>query len=103
MCYIVVSCADSFVSNLIVREAESVYDYCWYPYMSASGASAALCFLQIHVLDCSTHDFFTKLFQYAILLPQFPITDPTSCVFASSTRDHPIHLWDSISGQVMNK
>lgn len=62
LCYIVVSCADSFVSNLIVREAESVYDYCWYPYMSASGASAALCFLQIHVLDCSTHDFLTKLF-----------------------------------------
>ncbi|XXG58957.1 hypothetical protein AAC387_Pa04g1132 [Persea americana] len=53
---------DSYVSNLIVHEAESVYDYCWYPYMSAS--------------------------------------DPTSCVFASTTRDHPIHLWDSISGQL---
>ncbi|KAL6012069.1 hypothetical protein ACLOJK_002544 [Asimina triloba] len=52
---------DSFVSNFLVSEAESVYDYCWYPYMQAS--------------------------------------DPTTCVFASTTRDHPIHLWDAITGQ----
>lgn len=31
--------ADSFTANLIMVEGESVYDYCWYPYMSASGAS----------------------------------------------------------------
>lgn len=30
--------ADSYVASLIVKEAESVYDYCWYPYMSVSGA-----------------------------------------------------------------
>ncbi|XP_058114163.1 uncharacterized protein LOC131257018 isoform X2 [Magnolia sinica] len=53
---------DSYVSNLIVSEAESVYDYCWYPYMLAS--------------------------------------DPTTCVFASTTRDHPIHLWDATSGEL---
>ncbi|XP_031276764.1 telomerase Cajal body protein 1 [Pistacia vera] len=51
---------DSFDANLVVREGESVYDFCWYPYMSAS--------------------------------------DPVSCVFASTTRDHPIHLWDATSG-----
>ncbi|XP_043817276.1 telomerase Cajal body protein 1-like isoform X5 [Manihot esculenta] len=25
-------------------------------------------------------------------------SDPVSCVFASTTRDHPIHLWDASSG-----
>ncbi|KAK9156095.1 hypothetical protein Sjap_003575 [Stephania japonica] len=52
---------DSYVANLVLVEGESVYDYCWYPYMSAS--------------------------------------DPNTCVFASTTRDHPIHLWDANSGQ----
>ncbi|XP_072972349.1 uncharacterized protein [Typha angustifolia] len=53
---------DSYVANLIVSEAEPVYDFCWYPYMSVS--------------------------------------DPTTCVFASTTRDHPIHLWDAVTGQL---
>lgn len=53
---------DSYASSIIVNEAETVYDYCWYPYMSTS--------------------------------------DPATCVFASSTRDHPIHLWDAVSGQL---
>ncbi|KAL5730612.1 hypothetical protein ACHQM5_003413 [Ranunculus cassubicifolius] len=53
---------DSYPATLVVDEGESVYDYCWYPYMSAS--------------------------------------DPTTCVFATTTRDHPIHLWDGISGQL---
>ncbi|KAB1221888.1 Telomerase Cajal body protein 1 [Morella rubra] len=26
--------------------------------------------------------------------------DPVSCVFASTTRDHPIHLWDATSGEL---
>lgn len=29
------------------------------------------------------------------------ISDPTSCVFASTTRDHPIHLWDATTGLVL--
>lgn len=53
---------DSYVANLVINEGESVYDYCWYPYMSAS--------------------------------------DLTSCVFATTTRDHPIHLWDSTTGEL---
>ncbi|KAL4012181.1 hypothetical protein IC575_029274 [Cucumis melo] len=53
---------DSFTSNLVVGEGESVYDFCWYPYMSAS--------------------------------------DLVTCVFASTTRDHPIHLWDAASGEL---
>lgn len=28
------------------------------------------------------------------------IADPDLCVFATSTRDHPIHLWDANSGQL---
>lgn len=51
---------DSYEASLVVREGESVYDFCWFPYMSAS--------------------------------------DPASCVFASTTRDHPIHLWDASTG-----
>ncbi|CAM8890673.1 unnamed protein product [Rhodiola kirilowii] len=53
---------DSFAADLVLKEGESVYDYCWYPYMSAS--------------------------------------DPATCVFATTTRDHPIHLWDASSGQL---
>ncbi|XAR66391.1 hypothetical protein NMG60_11012613 [Bertholletia excelsa] len=53
---------DSYAANLVVNEGESIYDYCWYPYMSAS--------------------------------------DPVTSVFASTTRDHPIHLWDSTSGEL---
>ncbi|KDP20885.1 hypothetical protein JCGZ_21356 [Jatropha curcas] len=51
---------DSYDASLVVNEGESVYDFCWYPYMTAS--------------------------------------EPVSCVFASTTRDHPIHLWDASSG-----
>lgn len=54
--------ADSYNANLVLKEGEAIYDYCWYPYMSAS--------------------------------------DPVTCVFASTTRDHPIHLWDAASGQL---
>lgn len=55
-----VSEEDSYAAQLVVSEGESVYDFCWYPYMSAS--------------------------------------DPVTCVFATTTRDHPIHLWDASSG-----
>ncbi|KAI6704949.1 hypothetical protein NL676_007911 [Syzygium grande] len=54
--------ADSFAANLVVTEGESVYDFCWYPYVSA--------------------------------------TDRVSCVFASTTRDHPIHVWDATTLQL---
>ncbi|PSR98556.1 Telomerase Cajal body protein [Actinidia chinensis var. chinensis] len=54
--------ADSYTANLVVNGGESIYDFCWYPYMSAS--------------------------------------DPVTCVFASTTRDHPIHLWDATSGEL---
>ncbi|KAF4386908.1 hypothetical protein F8388_006863 [Cannabis sativa] len=53
---------DSYAANLVVNEGESVYDFCWYPYMSAS--------------------------------------DPVTNVFASTSRDHPIHLWDASSGEL---
>ncbi|KAK0579046.1 hypothetical protein LWI29_020121 [Acer saccharum] len=51
---------DSYAADLVVSEGESVHDFCWYPYMSAS--------------------------------------DPVSCVFATTARDHPIHLWDATTG-----
>ncbi|KAI4312108.1 hypothetical protein MLD38_036960 [Melastoma candidum] len=53
---------DSYLAGLVVAEGESVYDFCWYPGMSAS--------------------------------------DPVSCVFASTTRDHPNHIWDAWTGQL---
>lgn len=34
--------ADSYVSSLMVSEAETVYDFCWYPYMYASGEERLL-------------------------------------------------------------
>nr|XP_016448004.1 PREDICTED: telomerase Cajal body protein 1-like isoform X2 [Nicotiana tabacum] len=53
---------DSYAASLVMSEGESVYDYCWYPYMSSSS--------------------------------------PETCVFASTARDHPIHLWDATTGQL---
>ncbi|KAF5938042.1 hypothetical protein HYC85_025548 [Camellia sinensis] len=29
-------------------------------------------------------------------------SDPVTCVFASTTHDHPINLWDATSGEVYN-
>ncbi|KAF5728641.1 telomerase Cajal body protein 1 [Tripterygium wilfordii] len=51
---------DSYDAYLVVDGGESIYDFCWYPYMSAS--------------------------------------DPVTSVFATTSRDHPIHLWDANSG-----
>ena len=34
--------ADSYAANLVINEGESVYDYCWYPYMSASGVFSVI-------------------------------------------------------------
>ncbi|KAK9151739.1 hypothetical protein Syun_010048 [Stephania yunnanensis] len=31
------------------------------------------------------------------------VPDLNTCVFASTTRDHPIHLWDATSGQVIEE
>ncbi|KAL5579318.1 hypothetical protein UlMin_011760 [Ulmus minor] len=38
---------DSYASNLVVNEGESIYDFCWYPYMSATG------FLCFYYLRCT--------------------------------------------------
>lgn len=51
-----------FPVALSVHEAETVYDYKWYPKMDSA--------------------------------------DPGSCVFASTSRDSPIHLWDAFTGQL---
>ncbi|GBG86460.1 hypothetical protein CBR_g41455 [Chara braunii] len=53
---------DSFDPTVEVQEGENVYDYQWYPLMTAS--------------------------------------DPSTCCFVSTTREHPIHLWDGITGQL---
>lgn len=40
-------------------------------------------------------------FELMILAFSLIGSDPLTCVFATSTRDHPIHLWDSSSGEVL--
>jgi WD40 repeat protein len=32
--------------------------------------------------------------------PLMTAADPGTCVFASTSRDHPIHLWDAFNGQL---
>ncbi|PWZ54149.1 hypothetical protein Zm00014a_039302 [Zea mays] len=32
--------------------------------------------------------------------PCMSLSDPATCVFASTSRDHPIHLWDATSGEL---
>jgi len=54
--------AKEFSSVFRVEEAETIYDYCWYPRMSS--------------------------------------TDVITCCFLSTSRDHPIHLWDAFSGKL---
>ncbi|KAK3749961.1 hypothetical protein QZH41_013858, partial [Actinostola sp. cb2023] len=49
-------------SVLKTKEGETVYDYCWYPYMSS--------------LDSDT------------------------CCFISTSRDHPVHMWDAFTGEL---
>lgn len=50
------------VSVLQMQEGETVYDYCWYPFMSS--------------------------------------LDPDTCCFLSSSRDHPLHMWDAFTGAI---
>ncbi|XP_073256663.1 telomerase Cajal body protein 1-like [Porites lutea] len=50
------------VSVLQMPEGETVYDYCWYPFMSS--------------------------------------LDPDTCCLLSSSRDHPIHMWDAFTGSI---
>ncbi|KAI9202096.1 WD40-repeat-containing domain protein [Polychytrium aggregatum] len=47
---------------LSVREAECIYDCCWYPMMQS--------------------------------------TDPSTCCFLSSSKDHPVRLWDAYTGEL---
>lgn len=78
-----------------MKEGESVYDYCWYPYMTASGANMGLsCWIVILFFLAPN----VKRCKLDILLG---FSDPVSCVFATTTRDHPIHLWDATSGLVL--
>ena len=51
---------DSFGPALRIEEGELIYDYAWFPCMSAA--------------------------------------DPASCCFASTSRAHPVHLWDACTG-----
>ncbi|KQK13319.1 hypothetical protein BRADI_1g09320v3 [Brachypodium distachyon] len=32
--------------------------------------------------------------------PYMSVSDPSTCVFASTSRDHPIHLWDATTGEL---
>lgn len=32
--------------------------------------------------------------------PQMSVADPVSCCFASTTRAHPIHVWDAVTGDL---
>ncbi|XP_020630480.1 telomerase Cajal body protein 1-like isoform X3 [Orbicella faveolata] len=50
------------VSALKMHEGETIYDYCWYPFMSS--------------------------------------LDPDSCCLLSTSRDHPIHMWDAFTGTI---
>lgn len=52
--------ADRLWPALRIKERESVYDYAWYPGMTAN--------------------------------------DPGTCVFASTARAQPVHLWDAVTG-----
>lgn len=54
--------AAQVIGGLQAKEAEPIYECCWYPLMN--------------------------------------IQDPATCCFLTSSRDHPVHLWDSNTGEV---
>ncbi|XP_021849485.1 potassium transporter 1-like isoform X1 [Spinacia oleracea] len=49
--------ADSYTANLVINEGESVYAYCWYPYMSAS----VICNISIEGSEQTTRNSAFKL------------------------------------------
>ncbi|KAK9092456.1 hypothetical protein Syun_027367 [Stephania yunnanensis] len=54
----------------------------------------------INCVPNKTHLISTKYSSDSRSWPQLQV-DPNTCVFASTTRDHPIHLWDATSGQIL--
>lgn len=75
-----------------MSDGESVYDYCWYPYMSSSSMLVVL--LSVVML---------MMIRKKLTTVGFNDPGPETCVFASTTRDHPIHLWDATTGQVHHR
>lgn len=99
--------ADSYAAKLVMNEGESVYDFCWYPYMSASGASIISLVLVLWLLCFQLNldwfcDWLMVFLNGNLIWGLIDISDPVSCVFASTARDHPIHLWDATSGEVLS-
>eukprot|EP00897_Mesotaenium_endlicherianum_P004712 jgi/Mesen1/4269/ME000022S03559 len=74
---------DSYRAALVVWEGETVYDFCWYPPMNASALPTRL-----------TCEFGTRQAQL------IKLQDSSTCVFASTCREHPVHLWDAITGEL---
>lgn len=65
--------ASHFQPVLKISEGEDIYDFAWFPFMRSEGnyvAAEVLTFL-----------------------------DPSTCAFLSTSRDHPIHLWDAYTGR----
>lgn len=67
--------ADSFTANLVMNEGESIHDFCWYPYMSASGAHATV-----------TPFFYMKLFVFIFVL-FYSFSCWRDCIFSVSSID----------------
>lgn len=55
------------------REGETIFDFCWYPYMMSAG--------------CGVPDGSKAV-------------DPSTCAFVSVARDHPVHMFDAYTGAV---
>lgn len=51
--FLLIFVLDSYDASLVVKEGEPVYDFCWYPYMTASGADMGLLLLNCHLLCAS--------------------------------------------------
>lgn len=70
----------SMIPALGIREGESVYDFAWFPSMNAQGNITEIEIEKRYTNDC--------------------LTDPSTCCFLTSVRDHPIQLWDVSTGTV---
>lgn len=70
-------------------------------YMTLAGTRT--CLLQVHLHDMILYsNLYYNFWKNWLIYWWFDILDPDLCVFATSTRDHPIHLWDANSGQVLS-
>ena len=102
-------------AELTINEGDTIYDYCWYPQMISTGL---FLFDSLQVVFMPSSQFiFSMVLDSLLFLPNDTCSipfygirmdvvfsamfaDPTTSCLLSTSKDHPIHLWDAFSGWI---